>query len=160
MKDLFLNKPYNLLLIAAAFLVVFSFAHLPRELDVNFQDTYFVISTKAAIIISVFFCIGCWLAYFITRKYRLMSQLTWMHIIITLVFISLFFKASVFGIGLYGIPKRYYAFDGFQNSTINAGLLPFTIMSLLFCVAQVLFVFNVAYNTIKRNRQFANYNNS
>ncbi|WP_290308966.1 hypothetical protein [Mucilaginibacter flavus] len=108
-------------------------------------------STKAATGIFVFFCLSCWLAYFIIRKYRLISLLSWMHII-TLVFIIVFFKAIVSEIGLYGIPKRYYAFGGFQNSTINAGLLPFTIMSLLFCVAQVFFVFNVAYNIIKRNR--------
>lgn len=148
MKNLILHKPYNLFLVTIVFLAVLFFAPLPNSLDINMHDTYFVISTKIAIALFIILCLVFWLIYFVTKRFRLIKTLTWIHVIATLVFIVAFFKAISHALGLYGLPRRYYAFE--QHPLQPPNFAPYIIVTVIFLTAQLLFIVNIVYGIIKR----------
>jgi heme/copper-type cytochrome/quinol oxidase subunit 1 len=148
LKNLILEKPYNLLLVAIVFLVALFFVSTTNSLDINMHDTYFVISTKIVIGLFIILCLFFWFIYFATRRFLLIKTVTWIHVLATLVFIVAFFKAISHTLGLYGLPRRYYAFEQLPLQPPN--FTPYITVTVIFLTAQLLFIVNIVYGIIKR----------
>lgn len=129
--------------------------HSNAAFDIQLHDTYFVVA-KAQIMILFAFLMGFFaLLYFLIPKITgkaLNEKMGKLHFGITAIgiFIILF---PLSDLGLSSTPRRYYKFDSFDTySNFTSVNKIITILTILILVAQLIFVFNLIYSLIKREK--------
>jgi hypothetical protein len=79
------NQPFNLLLVTAIFLFVFSFVSWGGSSTIYLHDTYLVIYTINFIWALSFLFFLVWTIYKLTSDIIWMRFLTWFHVLITII---------------------------------------------------------------------------
>lgn len=147
------NKHYSLLLLGAIlFLMLFHIKELNEKLVINIHDTYYVISSKDAFVLSssTFFLAGLFYLIFDFYKIKLISILSLIHVYGSLIFIPLTFYYFRVGLSLESI-QRFGVVDAVDYNLR-------TIISLLiFAGLQLLFVFNLFISIIKKLSNIATH---
>jgi heme/copper-type cytochrome/quinol oxidase subunit 1 len=148
------QKPYNLLLWTALFLVLTSFFILKQNnsVDIHLHDTYFVIAHTHVFWLLAIVALIVWILYLLTNKILYSKALTWTHIIITMLTLLLFALNLFFDNGFINpVPRRYYDYsnwNSFNNYTTLTKAIGISIFVLL--LGQFIFVINFIMGLFKR----------
>jgi len=112
---------------------------------INIHDTYYVISSKDAFVLSssTFFLTGLFYLIFDFYKIKLISILSLIHIYGSLIFISLTFYYFRVGLSLESI-QRFGVVDAVDYNT------RIIISLLFFVILQLVLVLNLIISTIKK----------
>jgi hypothetical protein len=150
LKSKILNQPFNLFLLTAILLFVFSFVTWGQMTDIHLHDTKFVISRILliwALGIIVFFA---WVIYKLTSKILWKRFLTWVHVLVTLFILLVLLTAKFWYDKLIPPIKRdFISFDTFQEDSQREVkiILPLVI---LFLAGQLAFVLNIIGGLINK----------
>ena len=136
-------RPYNLLLLTAILLILISFIAKKTTLDIHLHDTYYIISATyifrfLATVSAIF-----WDIYLLTFKFLFSNQLTWTHIIITLLTIILLCSIALMGDKLVNP-----AWESFKKYSQYTRILLFVLGLLL--LGQLTYIINLLLGIFKR----------
>jgi hypothetical protein len=149
-KSQILNQPFNLLLVTAVLLFVFSFLTLGQSMDIHLHDTYFVFSTILFIWVVGTIFLLIWAIYQLTRKFLWQRFLTWFHVVVTIFILVLLVTVSFWHDKLIPPVKRdfvsFYTFEQDRQREARI-ILP---LGLLFLVSQLAFVLNIVGGFINK----------
>ena len=81
--------PNALLILAAAFLFIISYIKRSGSYDVYLHDTYYIISRQFALQIIALYLALTWIFYATLNKFFTMRLLSWSHIVLTIITISI-----------------------------------------------------------------------
>jgi len=135
-------KPHVLLWISVCILLVLGFIHRDTFIDIQWNDTYFVLdSVTVTLVLSIYLlCIGS--IYWALRKRKISKWVTWIHLILTWLFILYFLIYH-----WYIIHVVYNQFDLIKDVVL---ILKYV---FIFCVAaQFLFLGNAIFLIAKGKR--------
>jgi hypothetical protein len=138
-----LNPPFNLFLLTAILLFVFSFVTWGQMIDIHLHDTKFVISTILFIWALGIIVLLAWAIYKLTCKILWKRFLTWFHVLVTLFILIVLLTANFWHDKLIPPIKRdFISFDTFQeyNQREVKIIQPLVI---LFLAGQLAFVLNI-----------------
>jgi hypothetical protein len=144
--ELLRNKHYSLLLLGAIlFLILFSIKDMNEKLVINIHDTYYVISSKDAFVLSssTFFFTAFFYFIFDFFKVPLFAFLSLIHVYGSLIFISIIFYYFNIGLSLESIRS----FSIIDTVDYNFRII---ISLLIFSILQFLFVINLILSIIKK----------
>lgn len=138
------KRPYELLGIMALLLFLVSFVDSNSTLDINMHDTYFVIAHIHLCWLFSGMLLLLWSMAVLFRNYTWSLTLSWVQVVLTLISVIAFLKIVMMGISLSGVPRRYYAFNEFeqQKSWFNTTSM-YVFMLLLIVLGQLAFIINV-----------------
>jgi heme/copper-type cytochrome/quinol oxidase subunit 1 len=145
----FREQAYNLFVVFIALFLIATVFFGTKELDIQLSETYivfpaYILLGLVVLIFSVFY-----LLYRVLQKYLWSRYLTWAHIFPTISILSVFsLEKTAFG---FMSIDSYETYSGFQK--YNQQLLMVQAGGILLCVAQLLFVVNVAGGIIKIQRR-------
>ncbi|WPV02333.1 hypothetical protein SNE26_11150 [Mucilaginibacter sp. cycad4] len=146
------TKPYNLLAITALLSAVISFLFANDSLDINLHDTYFVISYAVVYRLIALILILIWTIYALAMDVLPSLWLSWAHILITTIVVTLLLCKQIHFIGLDGAARRYYAVSEFQKKQ-QGTFLASIIITAAFLLGQLLFIINLVMGIIKKINQ-------
>lgn len=146
-----LNKPYLLFWFTAIYIVICELYVQVKlggsALDINIHDTYFVIAGMhiAQILFFLFTLLGFVYFSFTVSKVALVKILTRIHVLITVlaVFVNDLAKPLIFNYN----KDKFPLFD--QSMDYQTFL---AILMIIVLIAQILFIFNITYSSIKAFR--------
>ena len=145
-----LRKGYNYLLFISALLFLISFLTSDKTLDIHLHDTYFVIGYSHILVALSLLLFLQWLIYFLLRKFNLLQMLTWIHVIITILFI-LFLAYTLTSNDRF---VRFIDLSSFQRAGIRLKLSESgNYVFLVFLFAQIIWVVNIITGLIRGNRK-------
>jgi cytochrome c oxidase subunit 1 len=145
----FLSKGYNYLLIAAVLLLVFSLFMGDRTLDIHLHDTYYVIGYAHIFLALSIFLFLQWMIYFLLRKFRMVSLLTWMHIVLTILFLLFLVYTLTSNNRLAGFIDLS-AFERTSISWKHTGIGHWAFM--LFVTGQIIWIVNIVIGVLRGKR--------
>jgi heme/copper-type cytochrome/quinol oxidase subunit 1 len=146
--ELFKNKSYFLLLLAAITFLILSFTVDKKEtLDINVHDTYYVITFQHTFVLlfGVFVTIGLFYLMFDCFKVNLSLVLSRVHIYSTL-FLLFILSNYLWKIKVQNAPDRYYTITNYPQDNSFAILIVLFIIILI----QLLFIINIFVSLIKK----------
>ena len=150
------TRPYNLLVWTA---LIFSFIGLliakkENIIDIHLHDTYFVIAENHVFYIMTFLSLLVWTLYFLTKRILYSNVLTWTHVIITILTLSLLAQILYFGHSLPDQPRHYNDFsDGnFYNPFDTPMQKGIGISLSVLILGQIIFIFNLFVGLYKHLR--------
>ena len=145
-----LNKPYLLFWFTAIYIVITELYVQVKlggsALDINIHDTYFVIAGMhiAQILFFLFTLLGFVYFSFTVSKVALVKTLTRIHVIIT---VSAVFINDIVKMILDNLDDGFILF---YSGNYYQGIL--TVIMIIVLIAQILFIFNITYSSIKAFR--------
>lgn len=132
----FKQRPYQLFLISAILLTLFSITIGGDDLDINLHDSYFVIKHSFIPLAALF--VICWCIYYFFSRVFPSRILTFMHVCGT--FLPIFLIVI--------LPTSHFFFtpDSYSSSSFNkpAVTIYFFVLVLVFCVGQISLLVNLA----------------
>ena len=144
-------KPYYLFAVAAAILFIVGMFIPQSTMDIHLHDTYFVFSSRFFFWFLSILLLGYFLLYLATDTMLYSKKLTWIHVVITVVYIIIFILYSRSFSNNVGMPRRYYdygnGFNAYFHFQQEARTLRLT--TLTFILAQLLYVINLLAGIIK-----------
>ena len=150
------TRPYNLLVWTA---LIFSFIGLliakkENIIDIHLHDTYFVIAENHVFYIMTFLSLLVWTLYFLTKRILYSNVLTWTHVIITILTLSLLAQILYFGHSLPDQPRHYNDFSGgnFYNPFDTPMQKGIGISLSVLILGQIIFIFNLFVGLYKHLR--------
>lgn len=155
LESLQLKKPYQLLLYAGIVLILMSFLELNQTttFDLHLRDTYFVIAGTHIFWLLAILTFFLWTLYLLTSKILYSKTLTWIHVIVTILTLTLFLLILCFGERfLNPLPRRYYDFSQWNSySAYNSNMKAIVISIFVLLSGQIIFVVNLIAGLITRN---------
>ena len=134
-----LKHPHNLFFITAIVLLLISLFQFGEVTDVNFHDTYFVVSLNYVTwALALMFLLG-WGVYKLLNRVLLSRGLSWVHVLTTILFL-LFLKAWSMILPLIQ-RSGYSATNRFDRSSMQSVLL--MVIVIMFAIGQVAFIVNI-----------------
>ena len=147
--ELLKNKHYSFLLLGAIlFLMLFSIKDMNENLVINIHDTYYVISSKDAFVLSgsTFFFTGFFYFIFDFFKVPLFAFLSLIHVYGSLIFISVIFYYFNMALSLESI-RSFAVIDTVDyNFRIIISLLIFGFLQLIFVINLITSIFKKLSN--------------
>jgi hypothetical protein len=137
------SQPFNLFLVTAILLLVFSFMTRGQSIDIHIHDTLFVISTILFIWALGITLLLIWAIYKLTSKFLWARFLTWFHVAITIFVLLVLLTENFWHDKLIPpIKGDIVSFDTFQTFTGQEKkiILP---LIILFLAGQLAFILNV-----------------
>ena len=135
----FRERPFNLLLMAALFILVTSFFVSGQTLNIHLHDTYYIIETALLFRVVVVLLLIFWLLHLLTRRLLFSGFLVWVQVILimasSVLLVSITVYSNSYNKGLAGMP-RYYSDQGIWGalrlySNFQKGvMIAFLLMSL------------------------------
>jgi hypothetical protein len=150
LKSKILNPPFNLFLLTAILLFVFSFVTWGQMTDIHLHDAKFVISTILLIWALGIIVLLAWAIYKLTSKILWKHFLTWVHVLVTLFILLVLLTANFWHDKLIPPIKRdFISLDTFQedNQREVKVILPLVI---LFLAGQLVFILNIIGGLINK----------
>ncbi|MES2111575.1 MAG: hypothetical protein V4577_22650 [Bacteroidota bacterium] len=146
------SKPYELFGLAALLILVLSFTAMPASVDLNFHDTYIVVSGHHVYWLFAVIFWFLWLLYFCFNHVLLSRKLTWAHVILTILPTVILFIAWFSINSMDGTPRRYYAFTEFKRleKPWYKETIVYLVLLTAFIFGQLAFVFNLSGGILKR----------
>ena len=142
LKSKILNPPFNLLLLTAILLFVFSFVTWGQMTDIHLHDTKFVISTILLIWALGIIVLLVWAIYKLTSKILWKRFLTWVHVLVTLFILLVLLTANFWHDKLIPPIKRdFISLDTFQEDNQRDARIVLPLV-ILFLAGQLAFVLN------------------
>lgn len=144
------NQPFQLFLVTAILLFVFSFITWGRNLDIHLHDTYFVISTIFFVWTLGIVFLLVWTVYKLTSKILYKRFLTWFHVLVTIFILIALLTANFWHNKLIPpIPRDFVSFETFQADTEREAkvILPLVV---LFSLGQLAFIINIMVGLAKK----------
>ena len=129
------KRPEILFLIASIGFVFQAFTGSDQTIDIHVHDTYYVIGKPFLYLAPAVLFFFFWLIYTISRRILLADWLTWMHVLLTFVFVPLLLFYSP---GFKPLPRRYIDIRSWQRYNIWVQLL-----SGAFILGQMAFLVNL-----------------
>jgi len=143
LKTKIIHQPFNLLLMTAILLVIFSFLPWGQSFDIHLHDTYFIISTVYFIwALSIIFFLT-WTIYKWISKILWKRFLTWFHVLVTIFILIALLTANFWFDTIFPQLKRdFSSFNTFQADRNRQAkvILP---LVFLFLAGQLAFVVNI-----------------
>jgi heme/copper-type cytochrome/quinol oxidase subunit 1 len=141
-----LLRPYNILFLAAALLLVwFWLIAKPQTIDIHLHDTYLVIEHKYLVLAVVLYLMLLAGLYLLFHKKLWSVALTGLHLGITigfLVFVCFFMQPVNLYTGPAGMPRRYLDYSTWERH--YGRLNPFLpVPVIIFLAAQTLLPINI-----------------
>lgn len=142
MKLINFNQPYQLFW-ASILVIWLATLLLPAEtIDIQVQDTYFVIAYYHGAMFLTVLLTGIGLLYWFFRKNKLIRWMTIFHVLITILPILILFVWS-------GFPREDGIGDYIERDAMSKGI-SYLILLLLFLLGQILFVLNLLIALFKK----------
>lgn len=149
-------KPQYIFWILSVLFVLFGIINPNSTIDLQFHDTYLVVAyTHISILFAtIFLIIGT--VYFLLEKgkWKLVKFFTRFHVWVTLFSIiicsAIFIFLSIVGVA--GMPRRYYRFDGFSQGEFDILSNVYnmaTVLMAIFLIAQFSFILNLIASIFK-----------
>ena len=143
LKRHLLDRPYNLFLLTALFLLIVSFIILGQSKDIYLDTTYFFIPTVHLLwILTSFFLLG-WTIYKLTDRRLLTNRLTWLHVVTTLAFLIFIWVLWTWHDSLFPPTKTYLAYRQRRTMIIAPAWT-------IFGIGQIAFFINLIGRRFKR----------
>ena len=150
LKSKILNPPFNLLLLTAILLFVFSFVTWGQMIDIHLHDTKFVISTILFIWALGIIVLLAWAIYKLTNKILWKRFLTWIHVLVTLFILIVLLTANFWhDILIPSIKRDFISFDTFQEDSQREVRIILSFV-ILFLAGQLAFVLNIIGGLINK----------
>ena len=140
MFKLIARHPHKVIWSVLPLLLGLSILGFNKTIDLQFHDTYFVISWLhiGALLSITFSILG--LVYWWFRNTQLIQWMTIVHVITTLIFALLFFALLVF--------SKYFMLRSILVASKVAYIVVFSLG--LFILGQIAFVFNIVFSKMSR----------
>ena len=146
----FKERPYNLLLLTAILLFIVALFSFNVPVDIHFPDTYYIVPLALLIWLPTIILVLFWLLYLLTKRFLFFKILTWIHIILTIIFsILILILPFVFttSFTVIGTPRPYYDFNGLHRGNITE-MIPLILLILL--LGQATYFVNLLVGIIKK----------
>jgi len=143
------SRPYHLLLFAGILFVLLSFFTGQNDTtDIHLHDTYLVIGHAQILWFFAFLALLIWFIYTIINRFLYSRTLAWIHIVITLIALSLLAWTVLFKFNaMAGAPRRYEDWSAFDAYTkFNQVITTFVLIAMF---AQLLFLLNFLIGVFK-----------
>ena len=140
-----LFRPYHLFAIAELIFFVVGLLIGPETIDIHLHDTYYVIGYSTACFYLCTLFLIFWTVYLLFRNLLFHPALTWLHVIVTLVFLSVLFGMSLQSTNGTLVPRSYVDIQSLRRKAIVLNTL-----ALVFLVAQLAFLFNLVGGGVRR----------
>ncbi len=141
-----LSKPYHLFALAAVLLIMLSFIPANHPMDLPVQGASYVLSYTDTLRAIAMLLLLFWILYMITFRFLFSTVLIWLHIVITLLLLTLivflFFRFSV-----ENIP------DEIKDLSFQAGLNPrmvVPVLIMLLLITQLTYIINLFLGVVRR----------
>ncbi|RYE15457.1 MAG: hypothetical protein EOP45_18475 [Sphingobacteriaceae bacterium] len=144
-----LRQPYNLFLLAALLLFLFSFFTLGRTLDFMLHDTYFVVSTIAFIWFLTFINLFLWTIYSLIHKILWTKFLTWFHVITSLIVLLVLVTLAYRVNPTVELRREYVAIQALKTEQQMRTLI-IVVMTMIFIGGQLAFAINLVGGFTKK----------
>jgi heme/copper-type cytochrome/quinol oxidase subunit 1 len=144
-----INKPYVIFLLFIPIILLIGLINRQEILDVNVKDTYYVFKySDLTILIAIYFClIG--LGYWIIEKTcgKLIQNLNWIHLILTISSLLIIWTLSQF----YKVIKPGNVVNFMEGNRLNENI-SFTILliTVVLIIGQLLFPINLIITMLKK----------
>jgi hypothetical protein len=134
-----LLQSHHLLALASALLFLLSFLITgDQTVDIHFHDTYFVIDGATFIRSLGTLLLICWGIYLVTNRILLSRWLTWIHIMMTLVAITM------------ATPFSLFTSNKYESWRYMVSGMPTPRFVIIFIIAQATLIINIAGGIIKQ----------
>jgi hypothetical protein len=139
------KKPYYLLLITGILLLLASVSKFDTTvIDIHLHDTYIVLDFVFIIRMLAILTLILWVLYLVVGKILFSPSLTWVHIIATIVLITVLCSQQITNAGM---PRRYVDYEtDFMPKAMNTLVLAFLFLALV----QLIFIGNLLIGLFKR----------
>ena len=141
-----LSKPYHLFALAAVLLIMLSFIPANYPMDLPVQGASYILSYADTLRAIAMLLLLFWILYMITFRFLFSTVLIWLHIVITLLLLTLivflFFRFSV-----ENIP------DEIKDLSFQAGLNPrmvVAVLIMLLLITQLTYIINLFLGVVRR----------
>ncbi len=149
-KKSIMKHPYQLFLLAALFLFVFSFLTRENSVDIHLHDTMFVISTRYIIWALAIIFILAWAVYKLTNEILWTKYLSWFHVVSTLFILAMLLTIRVWHDKLLPpIERDFTSWQTYQED-LEREMKVYLPIAILFLAAQAAFMINLLVGAIKK----------
>ncbi|MFN8282912.1 MAG: hypothetical protein U0U67_06835 [Chitinophagales bacterium] len=150
MIDKIKEKPFLLLLIPAILFFALSLIPTNETTDIQLHDLFIVIAQQQIYIGITFIFFILFGLYMLFQNKLWSKKLTWIHIILTTVlFLYIFYIASILFPFSPESPRKYYSYNEFENYAIINKVI--SICTIILCFFQFLFLANITIGVIKKS---------
>lgn len=149
------KKPYNLLLLIAIALLVFTFfpGYGHQTVDIHLHDAYLVIGVPFLFGAFAALMFLLWTIYLVSGNYMYSTLLTWLHAGLTIILVIIFTVIANFFIRREA-PADVTNWEEFENFRLLNQLMAGVVITLLLC--QVLLLVNLSLGLIRQARRGRN----
>ena len=152
MKKINFRTSYDWFLIFAVISFCYSFFYWGRSLDIHISDTYFIISETFFIWLIAFISLLYWGSYKLTNKLLASDFLTFIHTLITILFLLIITLAGQWYGKLFSPPENSsFSFDSFRERQRLHSLMAL-ITILIFAAGQILYGVNLITGILKQKK--------
>mgnify|MGYP003513198023 CR=1 FL=1 len=141
-----LSKPYHLLAVAAVLLIMLSVVPVNHAMDMPVKGAFYVLNYVDTLRAIAMLLLLLWILYMTTIRVLFSTILTWLHIVFTLLLITLiiffFFRFS----GQYTLVRTKDL--SFQSGVNPPMMMPVLIMFLL--LTQLIYIINLLLGVVRR----------
>jgi heme/copper-type cytochrome/quinol oxidase subunit 1 len=141
------SQPYLLLVLMALILFLVSMISNNSALDFTYRDKYFVIAHDNICLVMAGIFLLMALLYFICGRVLLSKALTWIHVLLSFLAMSLLLILQLQFFGMEGIPRRYYAITAVD--AIRPLYVWITGCAIVFVIGQLILIFNLFAGLVK-----------
>lgn len=131
-------QPHKWVLVFVLLFAILSIVTENMTVDIHLHDTYYIILNRDLFLGSALLLFLIWMITLLIQKLAVSTLFTWLHIIITILSLTIFLVISL----NYSLTTS----DLKTNKTIRSVQ---ELSMLLFIIAQILFIINLAIGTIK-----------
>jgi hypothetical protein len=134
-------QPHKLLLVFVLLYAILSVANNNGSIDIHLHDTYYIITSRIFYLVSALWLFLAWLITMLVQKLHVSIRLLWVYAILTIVSLLV----------LTGISVNYeFNTTDLETNRMIRSLQELSI--LLFIIANLLFIVNLAIGTFKSFR--------
>jgi hypothetical protein len=149
LKSRIAAQPYNLFLLTAFLLFIFSFVTWGQSTDLHLHDTYFVVSTIYFIWFLAFILLLIWTVYKLISRILWTKSLTWFHVIGTLLILLLLLTSALWYKPVTTTSGEYSPYEAFHKQR-QKELIAFFLIAITLLLGQLAFIVNLLGGLIKK----------
>ena len=126
-------RPYHLFAVAALIFFVVGLFTGPQTIDIHLHDTDYVIGYSTACFYLSTLGLIFWTIYLLFRNLLFHPALTWAHVIVTIVFLSVLFGISQRSTSGTLVPRSYIDIQSLRRQAIVWNSLALVFLMVKFC---------------------------